>query len=92
VFIYVIASSSDTVKIGYSADPQRRLGQLQVGHERKLQLVHTEKVDADRAPLLERLIHQANRHRCLHGEWFNLTHEQAIGEVQFAMIRYGEDE
>jgi hypothetical protein len=91
MFLYVIASGPESVKIGYSSDPQRRVGELQVGHEKILQVVHKETVPDDKAPLLEKLIHQANRHRCIHGEWFNLTHEQAIGEVQFALIRYLED-
>lgn len=88
MFIYIIASSPETVKIGYSADPERRLRQLQTGHERRLSLVHQEAVDSDRAPILEKLIHAANRHNCLHGEWFRLDHKQAIAEVQFAIIRY----
>lgn len=91
MYIYVIASSPGVVKIGYSADPQRRLRELQVGHERKLELVYTESVDKDRAPVLEKLIHQANRHRCIHGEWFDLSHAQAIGEVKFAVIRWSND-
>ncbi len=91
MFIYVIASSSNSVKIGYSAHPDRRLGQLQTGHEKKLEVVHKEPVTDKDAPILEKLIHRANRHLCLHGEWFNLTHEQAIQEVQFAVIRYSDD-
>lgn len=91
MFVYAIASSDKTVKIGYSADPERRLRQLQTGHERRLALIHTEKVEPDRAPVLERLIHDANRHLRMTGEWFALTHQQAIAEIQFAVIRYDSD-
>ena len=91
MFVYAIASSENTVKIGYSVDPDRRLRQLQTGHERRLVLIHTEKVDTDRAPILERLIHNANRHLRMSGEWFALTHQQAIAEIQFAVIRYESD-
>lgn len=88
MYIYVISSGPETVKIGYSADPQRRLGELQVGHENPLRIVHKERVPEDKAPILEKLIHVANRHKCIHGEWFALTHEQATREVQFAIIRH----
>ena len=88
MFVYAISSSHNTVKIGYSADPERRLRQLQTGHERRLALVYTEKVEPERAPILEKLIHQANRHLRMSGEWFALTHEQAIKEIQYAVIRY----
>jgi hypothetical protein len=91
MFIYAIASGPETVKIGYSANPERRLGELQVGHEKRLRIVYKEQVPEDKAPLLEKLIHKANRHLRIHGEWFALTHEQATREVQFAIIRYLED-
>lgn len=91
MYIYAIASGPESIKIGYSLDPERRVGQLQTGHERLLKLVHKEAVSAEKAPILERLIHQANRHKCLHGEWFKLTHEDAIREIQFAVIRYCDD-
>lgn len=90
MFIYVIASGPNSVKIGYSADPSRRLRELQVGHEKKLILIHAEPVEAERAQLFEKLVHRANRHRRLHGEWFDLTHEQATREVQFVVIRYSD--
>jgi hypothetical protein len=91
VEIYVIASGPCAVKIGYSADPKRRLRQLQTGHEEKLQLIHTEQVEPDQAPILEKLIHRANNHRRRRGEWFNLTHEEAIAELQHAIIYYSDD-
>lgn len=91
MFIYAIASGPETVKIGYSANPERRLGELQVGHEKRLKIVYKEAVPDKKAPILEKLIHNANNHLRIHGEWFALTHEQAIQEVQFALIRYLED-
>lgn len=91
MYVYIIASSADTVKIGYSADPEKRLSQLQVGHERKLELVHKEFVGETQAPILEKLIHRDMRHRCIHGEWFKVTHSEAVLMVKFAVIRYGDD-
>lgn len=91
MFLYVIASGPNSVKIGYSADPQRRLGQLQIGHEKILQVVYKEPVPVDKAPLLEKLVHKANNHKRIHGEWFALTPDEAISEIQFAIIRYSDD-
>jgi hypothetical protein len=88
VFVYVIASGPHSVKIGFSVDPERRVGQLQTGHERKLSLVYKELVTDFEGPMLEKRIHDANRHKGLRGEWFDLSHEEAIQEVQFAVIRY----
>lgn len=89
MYVYAIASAPHSVKIGYSADPDRRLQQLQVGHERKLQLVYKEPVDNEQQALfLEQKIHNLNRHKKLRGEWFNLSHDEAILEIQFAVIRY----
>jgi hypothetical protein len=89
-FVYVIAAGPDRVKIGYSADPPRRLRQLQIGQDRRLALIHQEAVPAPRAPVLEQLIHRANAHLRVRGEWFKLSHSEAIAEVQFAVIRHGD--
>jgi hypothetical protein len=88
MYVYVIASGPRAVKIGFSIDPERRVQELQTGHERHLSLVHKEPVSDIHGPLLEKLIHRANRHKTLRGEWFDLTHEEAILEVKFAVIRY----
>lgn len=80
------------MKIGHSTDPERRLRQLQTGHERPLTLVHKEPVHPEWAPLLEKRIHHANRHKALRGEWFDLSHEEAIFEIKYAIIRYEDDD
>jgi hypothetical protein len=59
---------------------------------RRLSLIHKEPVSDQQAPLIEKRIHHANRHKCLHGEWFDLTHEEAIREVEFAVIRYADND
>jgi Meiotically up-regulated gene 113 len=92
LYIYAIASGPTSIKIGYSADPEKRLGQLQIGHEKKLVLIHKEPVSPEQAPLLEKRVHQSNRHKALRGEWFRMSPEEAIGEIQFAVIRYSSDE
>jgi hypothetical protein len=88
-FIYVISSGA-AVKIGYSEDPSRRLRQLQTGHERKVELAHQEPVPAEQASKLERLVHEANRHHRIQGEWFDLSIDDAKLEIEYALIRFGD--
>jgi hypothetical protein len=90
-FVYVIAAQDGPVKIGFSAHPEKRLKELQTGHAEPLFLHHTEPVAADKAYLIEQLIHADNRHRRLRGEWFRLNVEDAVAEIQFAVIRYSEN-
>jgi|HigsolmetaGSP12D_1036236.scaffolds.fasta_scaffold01876_5 T5orf172 domain. len=93
-YIYVIASREEgPVKIGYSDDPSRRLKQLQTGHPETLRIFYQEEIGYGRrkASLLERIIHKQNVHKRLKGEWYDLTVENAILEVQYAIIRFGED-
>lgn len=90
-FVYVIASDPQgPVKIGYSADPQKRLAQLQTGHADRLHLYHAEPFTPDRAPLFEKIIHKTVNHHRRTGEWFGLSVKSAIGEITHAVIRYGD--
>lgn len=91
-FLYVIAADEQgPVKIGLSKHPDRRLRQLQTGHACKLVLHHAEPVEDGQVRALERIVHEQIRHRRMQGEWFDLTVPDAIAEVQFVMIRYGDE-
>jgi len=89
--MYVIGTNNrpdGPVKLGISADPPRRVGQLQTGHADRLQLFHSELVSDDKARLFERLLHKSLNHKRTRGEWFDVTVEQAIADVQHTVIRY----
>jgi Meiotically up-regulated gene 113 len=89
VFIYVIAARDEgPCKIGFSNSPEERLKQLQTGHPEQLVLRHTVELEAKQGKLLERMIHKTLKHQRSVGEWFNLSVDAAIGEVDFAVIRY----
>lgn len=91
-FIYVIAPRPEgPCKIGLSGNPNRRLRQLQTGHPEPLSLYHTMEVEAGRVALLEKLIHKTLRVWKQKGEWFRLSVEECKGEVEFALIRYGDE-
>jgi hypothetical protein len=81
-FLYIIAASPEgPVKLGFSADPRKRLKQLQTGSVHVLALHHTEEVDDSRVKIAERALHKLLGHRRLKGEWFSLSVEEAVFEV-----------
>jgi reverse gyrase len=87
--MYVIgASEAGPVKLGISAQPTRRLSQLQTGHAQRLRLFHSELVAKDKARLLERLLHRDIGHLRAIGEWFTMTVEHAIAHIRFTIITY----
>jgi hypothetical protein len=90
-YLYVIAGSHATngpVKLGFSADPDQRLLELQTGHPEPLIVHYREPINVERVRLYERLLHRDNHHHRLRGEWFNLTVQEAINYVIFTTIEY----
>ncbi|RYD70080.1 MAG: GIY-YIG nuclease family protein [Verrucomicrobiaceae bacterium] len=91
-FIYVISGDmAGPCKIGFSNNPEKRLRQLQTGHPAKLFLHHTQGFPEDRARLMEQIIHKTIRPFRLKGEWFKIDVASAIAEIEFALIRYGDE-
>lgn len=93
-YIYVIKESDSTeiVKIGFSGNPERRLKQLQTGHPKPLDLYHKEEVNPGLVKALERVIHRTLAHKRKNGEWFALSPEDAVFEIQHALMKHGENE
>lgn len=91
--IYVIATENATIcKIGISDNPAARLKQLQTGNAEILKIHHTVELGSRRkAELIESLIHKNNSTHRMKGEWFNMSIDDAIAEVDFHLIRYGDD-
>lgn len=90
--IYVIAEADGTqCKIGISHDPLTRCRQLQTGHPKPLMVHYSDEMDEDRAKVIEKFIHNQNGHLRAKGEWFTMTIEQAITEVKFSILRWGDD-
>jgi predicted GIY-YIG superfamily endonuclease len=88
-YIYIIASNANgPVKIGRSADPQKRLKQLQTGHALPLTIHYQQEISGDEVNLMERAVHKMIRHKRLKGEWFAISVEEAIAEVKHAVILY----
>jgi hypothetical protein len=91
IHVYIIAADdAGPVKIGFSKNPEKRLKQFQTGHPQPLRLCHSLAFEGKRAKGIERIIHQTINHLRVQGEWFGLTVADAIAELEFAMIRYGD--
>ena len=60
----------NSVKIGFSKDPQQRLLQLQIGTPHKLNLWYFFPVDLCRVKFLEDQLHRKFRYSKRRGEWF----------------------
>ena len=72
-FVYVIhAVGTSRVKVGYSADPEKRLLELQTGSPFPLSLVGRR--EGDRS--LERAVHDRLRDHLQIGEWFDIDPAQ----------------
>jgi predicted GIY-YIG superfamily endonuclease len=89
-FIYVIGCDYGPYKIGLSKHPEKRLKQLQTGFPYKLHVHYTHEVDEKQVRNVEKAIHKIMNYNRTHGEWFNLTLDEAIAEVQYAIIMNGD--
>jgi hypothetical protein len=88
-YLYVIgASRSGPLKLGISVNPDRRVNELQTGHAARLQVYHQEPVAPEKARVFESLLHKNLNHRRTHGEWFDVTVEQAIADIIFVLIEH----
>lgn len=76
--VYIITDGTNT-KIGWSKNPQKRLGQLQTGNSNKLKILKI--YDVPRVK--ERFLHKALfRFKIRHnGEWFKISSVDAISIV-----------
>lgn len=91
-YVYVIASDpAGPVKLGSSKHPEKRVKQLQTGHSEQLRLYYFHSIPAENVKLMEKAVHEVNRHNRIKGEWYNLSVEDAILEVRHAVIRYSEN-
>lgn len=88
--IYIIGSEelSYTYKIGFSKIPEKRLKSLQTGYPTKLKLYYTKEISESKVKFIEKEIHKVIAHKRTKGEWFNIDLNDAISEVNFAVIRY----
>ena len=90
-FVYVIGPAEPPIKIGISKNCEKRVKSLQTGHSQKLLLHYAEPVSPELARVFEQIIHNNLRLQKTQGEWFNISVEDAINEIKWAIIRYSEE-
>jgi len=90
-YIYVIGSDNPPYKVGISRDPAKRLKSLQTGHPFPLQLHYSKATDICKTKLLETVIHRHLKFHKTSGEWFDVVLANLILDVEYAIMRYGED-
>jgi predicted GIY-YIG superfamily endonuclease len=91
-YVYVIGGTEKPYKIGITNNPERRLKNLQTGHPFELKIHYKEEIPESQVRLIEQTIHKTIKYKQTHGEWFDISLEEAISEVKFARIRYLKDE
>ena len=90
-YIYVIGGLEPPFKVGISENPQKRLKSLQTGHPYPLQIHSLTETCVTKTKLLETVIHRNLKHLRTNGEWFDVPVKDLILEVQYVIMRYGED-
>lgn len=79
-FVYIIGSAQGPCKFGVSADPARRVSNLQVGCPFELSVIYKVAFpDASAAYNAEQIFLRSWLDRHMRGEWFNVTAAEAIG-------------
>lgn len=84
-FVYIIAhvesgGAVGPVKVGVGGKPRARLATLQIGNPKPLCLFQTFRVPNHEIALaLESAFHEVQSDKCIRGEWFNITPQQATG-------------
>jgi hypothetical protein len=88
-FIYVMAASRDDgmnapVKVGISADPQKRLASINTAAPFRVALYRSFRLpNRFMAQSVERVFHSVNGGNRLNGEWFQIEPEQAVQSLAF---------
>lgn len=90
MFLYVIGSEN-IQKIGYSNNVETRSQKLQTGNPERLVIHHKIEVPENRVRIMEKKIHSEMSYLRVRGEWFKTTPENAIAQVEHAIIRWIDD-
>lgn len=84
----MIGDTVSPYKIGFTKDPDKRLRTLQTGNPKKLQIHYKEMIGENEVKYIEKQIHKELKRKQVSGEWFNVSLDDAISEVKYAVMRY----
>jgi hypothetical protein len=92
MYLYVIHDTSNNhCKIGFSAEPEKRLRTLQTGNSTSLVLYHTVVVPDTRVKAFEKQMHKEINHYKVRGEWFKIEPKLAKDLLEWLVIRFEDD-
>lgn len=84
-YLYVLESSTKLIKVGYSANLTQRFNALQSASPYELRLCHVVPVEARRAAMLEKRVHELLGSRKMRGEWFAVHPATAYAAIARAV-------
>lgn len=89
-YLYVISEEKNPTicKIGFSKNPEKRIKTFQTGHPEKLKLYYYELFTETSIRKFESIVHKNLKHYKFNNEWFQISPDDAIAEIQFLKIRY----
>ncbi len=90
-FLYTMGIEGGPTKIGRSAFPLRRAGQVQRSEADPVTITGTWPIKASIAPAAERYVHFLLRTRHFRGEWFDVTQAEAEAAIRTALDARGYD-
>lgn len=71
-YVYFIQSGCGAIKVGIAKNPDKRMANMQTGHNKLLRLIAKfPQPDRNSARLLERELHDLFSEYRIRGEWFN---------------------
>jgi hypothetical protein len=89
VSVYAVTNlGSFRTKVGISANPRARLGNMQTGSPEKLYLVYQSRpINRTKAQEVERIVHLHLAQWRLHGEWFDVPYDMCVEPIELAIER-----
>lgn len=90
-YIYVIGNDQSPYKIGFTKDIDKRLQTLQTGNHQKLFVHYKEQINEEEIKFIEKQIHKELMRKKVSGEWFDVSLDDAILEVKYAVMRYSKE-
>ena len=87
MYVYVVGPEIGPKKIGIAKNVRSRLSQYKTHNTQNVKLLFSINCPKDKAKRIEKSVHQALKERRVHGEWFNVSVEEAKAAIRDAAAR-----
>jgi predicted GIY-YIG superfamily endonuclease len=86
-YVYAIGPTNGPIKIGFTNNLEARLRAIQTGNPEPIKLHYSIEFDTEKEMrLAEKKLHETLRHLRKKGEWFDLSPQNAILELDYIKI------